>query len=119
MLGSEVQVSFDQQSNYVCLRPGVSESLQSPETTKQRTEAWHNLRRGAKVTGSTPFRTIGCSTLKEHLQHYDKVCLFCVYIDTFLISSNIGLIFKLYELDLKIANITNEMLHNGKGHELQ
>ena len=78
-------------------------------------QAWHNLRRGAKVTGSTLFRALGCSTLKEQLQHYDKVCLFCVYIDTFTIPSKIGLIFKLYEFGIKIANVTNEMLPNCKG----
>ena len=41
--------------------------------TKQSTENWHRPRDNAKITGSTFFRGIGCATLKEQQEHYDKV----------------------------------------------
>ena len=77
--GFGVEVDFQKQGNYICLRNlQKEEALQyvDPrpmcENIKQRSDAWHDLRSGARVTGSTLYKTLGCSTLKDQQQHFNK-----------------------------------------------
>lgn len=74
--GSKSTVWLNKQENYKCLKDGIE--LDGPlyrdsNIIKQRSNAWHQLRNGSRVTGSTIFRAIGLDTLKEQQNHYDKV----------------------------------------------
>ncbi|CAG2191099.1 unnamed protein product [Mytilus edulis] len=40
--------------------------------TKQRSDSWLNLRKESRITGSTIFKALGLSTLKEQQRHFDK-----------------------------------------------
>ncbi|KAL5010284.1 hypothetical protein ScPMuIL_012589 [Solemya velum] len=40
---------------------------------EQRSPAWHLVRKGAKITGSTMFNGLALGTLKSQLEHYDSV----------------------------------------------
>ena len=72
--GSKSTVFLDKQSNYICLKEAAdSQSSMDSTTVKQRSEHWHELRNGSRVTGSTLFRALGLSTLKEQKEHHDKV----------------------------------------------
>jgi hypothetical protein len=44
-----------------------------PEQTKQRSNNWRALRNGAKFKGSTLFKALGLSTLKEQQAYFNKV----------------------------------------------
>ncbi|CAG2219838.1 unnamed protein product [Mytilus edulis] len=64
------------QGNYKCLKDGIhlNEPMdQDSNIMKQRSNAWHELRNGSRITGSTIFRALGLDTLKEQQNHYDKV----------------------------------------------
>jgi hypothetical protein len=72
--GHQTKVYFDQQQNYVCLKDAKPPlTTTDPQFTKQRTQAWFDLREGSRVTGSTMFKALGLGLLKEQQQHYDKV----------------------------------------------
>ena len=45
----------------------------NPRNVKQGSDAWHALRRKAKVTGSTCNRAVGLGKFKEQVAHYDNV----------------------------------------------
>ena len=74
--GSAAILDFQKQGNFICLR-GIESSdanaIANAEFVKQRSQTWANLRNGAMVTGSSLYRAIGCGTLKEQKEHYDKV----------------------------------------------
>ena len=65
-------VDLDKQSNYVCLREPTVDEPSSPETTKQHSSQWHELRKSAAVTGSTLYRALGLASLKEQQEHFDN-----------------------------------------------
>ena len=77
VLGCKTLVSFDNQSNYVCLKKLIHENetdnFHNAHITKQKSDKWFELRRENRITGSTIFRAIGMNTLKEQQEHYDKV----------------------------------------------
>ena len=39
---------------------------------KQKSEKWFELRKEAKVTGSTLYKSIGLDTLKKQKEHYEE-----------------------------------------------
>ena len=69
-------VDLGKQENYVCLKEHI-QTIHSEEIDscyiKQRTQAWFDKRKKAKATGSTLYRAIGLSTLKEQQIHFDKL----------------------------------------------
>ena len=78
-------VDLGKQHNYVCLL-GLNDTwlqdnndsqmvLQYAQFVKQRTNVWFNLRKLAKVTGSTFNKALGLEGLKSQLEHFDR--LFC------------------------------------------
>jgi hypothetical protein len=72
--GNQAKVFFDHQANYVCLKDTKTPLTKTdPQVTKQRTPAWHDLRDGSRITGSTVFKGLGLGTLKQQQEHYDKV----------------------------------------------
>ena len=44
-----------------------------PKYVKQRSNKWHEIRKKAKVTGSTLYDAVGLRTLKMQTTHYDEV----------------------------------------------
>ena len=74
-------VDLDTQTNYTCLRgfeEGYLEERQiEPEVysrfVRQKSEQWWAIRSKARVTGSTMNTALGLRTLKEQIQHFDKV----------------------------------------------
>ncbi|CAG2230153.1 unnamed protein product [Mytilus edulis] len=74
--GSKSTIFLNRQGNYKCLKDGIhlNEPMdQDSNIMKQRSNAWHELRNGSRITGSTIFRALGLDTLKEQQNHYDKV----------------------------------------------
>ena len=77
--GFGTKLNLDTQGNFACLKKftdalyeTIDAKKQSP-LIKQHTEAWHKLRQGAVVTGSTMYSALGLRSLKEQKQHYDQV----------------------------------------------
>ena len=76
--GIGVMVDLGRQANYTCLRK-LDDALldqidhkQNSQYIKQRTNAWHELRSGACVTGSTMHKALGLGTLKQQKEHVLK-----------------------------------------------
>ena len=72
-------VDFGQQNNsyflFSCERNSQFFDLNSPENTdlvKQRSDVWFQMRKNAKVTGSTLFNALGLSTLANLKSHHYK-----------------------------------------------
>ena len=66
-------VLLDNQRNYNCLpEAGHGENV-SYKYIKQRTDKWFNIRKEAKVTGSTIYGSLGLESLKKQVQHFDQV----------------------------------------------
>ncbi|CAH1798622.1 unnamed protein product [Owenia fusiformis] len=71
-------VNMNEQQNYHELREDCYLVIPDNEYTdhvlvKQRSDRWFNIRKEAKVTGSTMHNAIGLDTLKKQRAHYDKV----------------------------------------------
>ena len=65
-------VDLTLQSNYYCLL-GINNCNKESRKIKQLSEKWFELRKEAKVTGSTLHRAIGLGTLKEAQAHFESV----------------------------------------------
>ena len=68
LLGDKCNLKFN--DSYVELPE--TENPESTRMIKQRSEKWFDLRKEAKITGSTIYRAIGldgCGKLKEHFDH--------------------------------------------------
>ncbi|CAG2204526.1 unnamed protein product [Mytilus edulis] len=50
----------------------VKRKIDDARITKQRSDSWLNLRKESRITGSTIFKALGLSTLKEQQRHFDK-----------------------------------------------
>ena len=70
--GRDIEIDLIKQANYVCLPATAVDARENPEV-KQRSQEWHRLRSGARVTGSTLFKTLGLGTLKDQKAHFDSV----------------------------------------------
>ena len=68
-------IDLGKQQNFICLIDQSHESVTSenPEHIKQRSPAWDDLRKNAKVTGSSLYKALGMRSLKEQKEHFDKV----------------------------------------------
>ena len=63
---------------YICISgpeniTGLAEGNINTSLLKQRSDAWHEVRNQAKVTGSTCLAAIGLSGLKKHKEHFAHV----------------------------------------------
>ncbi|CAG2195809.1 unnamed protein product [Mytilus edulis] len=73
---AKTKTDLKRQDNYKCVIDGIelNEPLhQDSNTIKQRSNAWHQLRNGSRVRGSSKFRALGLDTLKKQQNHYDNV----------------------------------------------
>ena len=68
-------VELDKQENYMCLIDKCLDITTSLDTrqVKQNTPRWFEIRKEAKVTGSTMHRALGLDTLKSQQSHFDQV----------------------------------------------
>lgn len=70
-------LQFEQQDNYMCITESSGDDFDKIEVTaerercvlKQRSPAWFEVRKSAKVTGSTAHKALGLHTLKEQQKH--------------------------------------------------
>ena len=72
MYAQDNVVKLQIQSNYIPL-PDVTTETENTRYIKQRTEQWLNIRKEAKVSGSTIYGALGLDGLKAQKQHFDKV----------------------------------------------
>jgi hypothetical protein len=78
--GQNVLVHLENVPNNVCLREledwarvfDISEEERA-RLTKQTSNEWHAIRDKAHVTGSTMYRALGLSTLKDQQNHHSKI----------------------------------------------
>ena len=69
-------VDMATQQNFVELKaPEEVKTGLTPETTKQRSDEWFELRKGVKLTGSSLHRGLGLDGLKRQKEHFNSV--FC------------------------------------------
>ena len=75
-----IRINLDTRRNYVCLTDQNCEinmtSLHWPDycpLIKQRSKHWMEVRKQARVTGSTAYAALGFETLKAQKQHYEHV----------------------------------------------
>ena len=72
-------IDFNTQGNYVCLQPVPHECEQIIKDqdcypfVKQRTETWFEIRKTARVTGSTAHKALAGSSLVEQRHHVDEL----------------------------------------------
>ena len=67
-------VDMGTQLNFVELKaPEEVKTGLTPETTKQRSDKWHELRKEVKLTGSSLHRGLGLDGLKRQKEHFNKV----------------------------------------------
>jgi hypothetical protein len=53
--------------------PEASGEIEDPRKIKQQSTNWFNIRRKAKITGSTIYKAIGLEGLKQQKEHFEKV----------------------------------------------
>ena len=74
--GFNTKLYFSEQSNSACLsnlNPTLcDDKMANSSVIKQHSQMWHELRSKASVTGSSWYRSIGLSTLKEMKEQHDK-----------------------------------------------
>ena len=76
IIGNMVELTY--QENYSCISSSQQNQTSNEERNptrfvKQRSEKWLHDRKQAKATGSTIFKALGLSTLKDQQAHYDRV----------------------------------------------
>lgn len=64
-------IYLGEQENYVCLNGQTFPDGTESRYVKQRTERWHDIRKTAKVIGSTAHAALGLDTLKRQKEHFD------------------------------------------------
>jgi hypothetical protein len=68
-------ILLGEQKNYVCLNGQALAENSDSRYVKQRTDRWHEIRKTAKVTGSTANAAVGLDTLKRQKEHfYHVIC---------------------------------------------
>ncbi|CAG2221722.1 unnamed protein product [Mytilus edulis] len=71
LYSSRSEISLEGFPNYVPLIENYT--TENPSFIKQRTEKWFELRKKAKVTGSTIYKALGMDTLKKQKEYFDHV----------------------------------------------
>jgi hypothetical protein len=70
LYSSEQEINLQSCKNYNEL---LEQETDNPRYIKQRSDKWMNIRKKAKVTGSTLYEALGLDTLKKQQQHFEKV----------------------------------------------